>query len=134
MSQLEESLAHARRERDRHLSEYREILAIPSISTLSDHKQYVLQTAEWLANQLRRLQMDNVAVMPTQGHPIVYGEWLKAPGKPTILVYGHYDVQPVDPLNEWESEPLAGEIRGDNMYWRGASDMKGHIFAQLKAM
>ena len=134
MSPLEQALAHARREKDRHLAEYLEILAMPSISTLSEHKEDVLRTADWLASQLRALKLDNVAVMPTGGHPIVYGEWLKAPGKPTILVYGHYDVQPVDPLDEWESDPFGGEIRGDNLYGRGASDMKGQIFAQIKAM
>ena len=134
MSPLECALAHARDHKDRHLAEYREILAIPSISTLKANKADVDRAAAWLAEQLKRLKMDQVAVMPTNGHPIVYGEWLKAPGKPTILVYGHYDVQPVDPLNEWESDPFGGEIRGENLYGRGASDMKGQIFAQIKAM
>lgn len=134
MSELEQSLKHARDHQARHLAEYRALLAMPSISTLTENMPDVLRTAEWLADQLKRLKMDQVAVMPTAGHPIVYGEWLKAPGKPTILVYGHYDVQPVDPLDEWESDPFGAEIRGDHIYARGASDMKGQIFAQLKAM
>ncbi len=134
MAFLDDALAHAQANSDRHLEEYRALLAMPSISTLPENKADVLKTAEWLAQQLRDLKMENVAVMPTDGHPIVYGEWLKAPGKPTLLIYGHYDVQPVDPLDEWESDPFAGEIRGDYIYARGASDMKGQIFAQLKAM
>ena len=134
MAFLEDALAHAQSNSERHLEEYRALLAMPSISTLPENKPDVLKTAEWLAQQLRDLRMENVAVMPTDGHPIVYGEWLKAPGKPTLLIYGHYDVQPVDPLDEWESDPFAGEIRGDYIYARGASDMKGQIFAQLKAM
>lgn len=134
MSQMEQALAQARRDRERHLAEYREVLAIPSISTLSEHKGDVLSTAEWLAAQLRALRMENVEIIPTAGHPIVYGEWLHAPGKPTILIYGHYDVQPVDPVNEWDSPPFGGDIRGDFLYGRGASDMKGQIFAQIKAM
>jgi acetylornithine deacetylase/succinyl-diaminopimelate desuccinylase-like protein len=76
----------------------------------------------------------NVDVMPTAGHPVVYGEWLKAAGRPTLLVYGHYDVQPVDPLDEWVSPPFEPTIRGHNLYARGASDMKGQVHAFLKAL
>ena len=76
----------------------------------------------------------NVEIMPTAGHPVVYGEWLSKPGKPTVLVYGHYDVQPVDPLNEWTTPPFEPTVRGDNLYARGASDMKGQAHAFLKAL
>jgi acetylornithine deacetylase/succinyl-diaminopimelate desuccinylase-like protein len=134
MAFLDAALAHARSNKDRHLAEYRELLGMPSISTLAENKPDVEQTAQWLAEQLRAIRMENVAIMPTDCHPVVYGEWLNAPGKPTILVYGHYDVQPVDPLDEWESDPFGAEIRGDFVFARGASDMKGQIFAQLKAM
>lgn len=134
MSQLDQALAQARANTDQHLAQFREILAIPSISTLSEHQPDMERMAAWLAKELRALKLENVAIMPTGGHPVVYGEWLKAPGKPTVLVYGHYDVQPVDPLDEWESDPFGGEIRGDNIYARGASDMKAQFFAQLKAM
>lgn len=134
MALLEKALQFAQDNKDRHLAEYRELVGMASISTLPENKAEVERTAQWLAGQLRRLKMENVAVMPTNCHPVVYGEWLKAPGKPTVLVYGHYDVQPVDPLDEWESDPFGGEIRGDYIYGRGASDMKGQIFAQLKAM
>ncbi len=134
MPPIDNALAHARAHKDRHLAEYRELISIPSISTLKENKADVLRAAHWLAEQLKQLKMERVEIMLTPGHPIIYGEWLKAPGKPTILVYGHYDVQPVDPLNEWESDPFGAEIRGDFIYARGASDMKGQIFAQLKAM
>jgi acetylornithine deacetylase/succinyl-diaminopimelate desuccinylase-like protein len=116
------------------LEEFKALLAMPSVSTLPEHAGDVRQTAEWLADQLRSLKLDRVEVMDTPGHPIVYGEYLGAPGKPTVLVYGHYDVQPVDPLNEWDADPFAGTIDGDYIVARGASDMKGQIFAQLKAM
>ncbi|MGB8646556.1 MAG: dipeptidase, partial [Anaerolineae bacterium] len=83
---------------------------------------------------LRSIGMQKVEVMSTEGHPVVYGEWLGAPGKPTVMVYGHYDVQPVDPLNEWISGPFEPTVRGDNIYARGASDMKGQVHAFLKAL
>ncbi|MCC6142802.1 MAG: dipeptidase [Candidatus Hydrogenedentes bacterium] len=130
----EEALRYAHTRRDEHLEQYRELLRIPSISTLSSHKPDVQRCAEWLAAELKRLKMDRVEIIPTAGHPVVYGESIKAPGKPTVLVYGHYDVQPVDPIDEWESAPFDAEIRGDYVFARGASDMKGQIFAQLKAM
>ncbi len=134
MAFLDDALKHAGANKDRHLTEYQELLGMPSISTLPENRVDVERTAAWLAQQLRDLHMENVEIMPTDCHPVVYGEWLKAPGKPTILVYGHYDVQPVDPLDEWESDPFGAEIRGDYIFARGASDMKGQIFAQLKAM
>ena len=134
MAQLETALEHARSKKDDHLAEYKEILAIPSISTLPEHKQDMRRTAEWVAAQLTDLGLNGVEIMETPGHPVVYGESLEAPGKPTVLVYGHYDVQPVDPLDEWESGPFEGAVRGDYIYARGASDMKGQIFAHIKAM
>ncbi len=133
MTTLTGALSAAESNQDRHLAEFKEFLAMPSISTLSEHKDDVLRTAEFLAGQLREIGLDTVEIMATPGHPVVYGEWLNAPGKPTVLVYGHYDVQPVDPIGEWESDPFGGEVRGDYIFARGASDMKGQIFAQLKA-
>ncbi len=134
MSDLERALDYAVANRERFLAEYRGLLAIPSISTLPEHTGDVERTAKWLADALEGLGMDGVAVMPTAGHPVVFGEWCGAAGKPTVLVYGHYDVQPVDPLDEWESDPFAAEVRGDYVYARGASDMKGQLFALLKAI
>lgn len=116
------------------LEQYAEILRIPSVSTLPEHRGDVRRMAEWLANELTRLGMTRVELFETPGHPIVYAEWIGAPGKPTVLVYGHYDVQPVDPVDEWDSGPFAAEVRGEHIYARGASDMKGQIFAQIKAM
>lgn len=134
MTDISTASAHLRELRQEILAQYREILRIPSVSTLPEHRGDVRRMAEWLADELRRLRMERVELAETPGHPIVYAEWLGAPGKPTVLVYGHYDVQPVDPVDEWDSDPFGAEIRGDNIYARGASDMKGQIFAQLKAM
>ncbi len=134
MSSADSAIAYARSHHGAFLEQFKEILAIPSVSTLSEHKPDVERMAQWMADELGRLGMTRVEIMPTERHPIVYGEWLGAPGRPTVLIYGHYDVQPVDPIDEWESGPFDGEIRGDYIYARGASDMKGQIFAQLKAM
>lgn len=134
MSALAAAIEHARGNKERHLAEYRDLIAIPSISTLSENKGDVLAAAEWIASQLRDLDMARVDILPTPGHPIVYAETPQRAGKPTLLVYGHYDVQPVDPLNEWESGPFEGAIRGDYIFARGASDMKGQLFALIKAL
>lgn len=131
---LEQALGYARQNRERFLGELQEFVSIPSISTLSEHKGDVRRAAEWCAAQLRALGLSNVAVLATGGHPIAYGEWLGAPGKPTILIYGHYDVQPVDPLDEWTTPPFQPTLRGDNLYARGASDMKGNAHEVLKAL
>jgi acetylornithine deacetylase/succinyl-diaminopimelate desuccinylase-like protein len=94
----------------------------------------VLHAAEWLAEQLEAIGLAKVSIMPTEGHPVVYAESAPVPGKPVVLVYGHYDVQPVDPLDEWIAPPFEPDIRGDYIHARGASDMKGQIFAQIKAL
>ncbi|HRZ81703.1 MAG TPA: dipeptidase [Candidatus Hydrogenedentes bacterium] len=116
------------------LAELREFLAIPSVSTLPEHAGDVRRTAEWLCARLRGLGMDAVTLHETPLHPIVCAEWLRAGDRPTVLVYGHYDVQPVDPLDEWDSAPFDGDVRGDFIYARGASDMKGQLFALLKGL
>lgn len=128
------ALDYARNNHSRYLSDLREFLAIPSISTLSEHKADMQRAAEWVAAQLHAMNFQNVALLPTGGHPVVYGERLSAPGKPTVLIYGHYDVQPVDPLDEWKSPPFEATIRGDDLFARGASDMKGQVHAFLKAL
>ncbi len=134
MTDLNQAIEFAKKNKDRYLSELKEFVAIPSISTLSEHKADIQRAAEWVARQMREMDLKNVEIMPTAGHPVVYGEWLQAPGKPTVLIYGHYDVQPVDPLNEWLSPPFEPTVRGDNLYARGASDMKGNDHAFLKAL
>ncbi|HSO59134.1 MAG TPA: peptidase M20, partial [Paenisporosarcina sp.] len=92
--------------REEHLNELKEFLRIPSVSALSDHKTDMQTAAVWLADSLTKAGLENVSIDETKGHTVVYADWLHAEGKPTILVYGHYDVQPVDPLNLWESEPF----------------------------
>ena len=120
--------------REKHLQELNEFLRIPSISSLSEHKEDVQTAAKWLANKLTQLNMENVSVDQTAGHPVVYGEWLHAEGKPTVLFYGHYDVQPVDPLNLWDSPPFEPEIRDNKLFARGSSDDKGQVFMHLKTI
>jgi len=130
-SQLE---TYIREHEDRFLEDLKGWLRIPSISTLPEHVGDVQQAAEYAAGQLRRIGFEQVQVIPTKGHPLVYGEWLKAPGKPTLLIYGHYDVQPVDPLDLWESPPFEPTIRGGNLYARGAADDKGQTMLVFKAL
>ncbi|MDQ0338078.1 acetylornithine deacetylase/succinyl-diaminopimelate desuccinylase-like protein [Caldalkalibacillus uzonensis] len=120
--------------RDQHLEELKAFLRIPSISALSEHKRDVQQAAEWLAQSLKKAGLENVRVMATKGHPVVYGDWLHAEGKPTVLIYGHYDVQPVDPLDLWETPPFEPDIRDNKIYARGASDDKGQTFMHIKAV
>ena len=114
MTEPTRALAYARKNREHYLNEYKEFLRIPSVSTLSEHKPDMQRAAEWLAAMLRGMGFANVEILPTAKHPVVYGEWLKASGKPTVLVYGHYDVQPVDPLNEWTAGPFEPTVRDDD--------------------
>ncbi len=134
MTHADKAVELARGRHAAFLDQYAEILHIPSVSTLPEHRADVRRMAEWWAAELRRLGMTRVEINETPCHPIVCAEWLNAPGKPTVLVYGHYDVQPVDPVDEWESDPFGADVRGEWIFARGASDMKGQIFAQMKAM
>jgi len=120
--------------RDRYISELKDYLAIPSISALPAHAGDVRRCAEWTAEEMRRIALENVRVIDTPGNPVVYGEWLRAPGAPTILFYGHYDVQPVDPLDLWESPPFEATVRDGEIYARGAADDKGQVFMHFKAI
>ena len=120
--------------RDRYLDELKALLAIPSISALPEHAGDVRRCAEWCADEMRRIGLQNVRLIETPGNPVVYGDWLGAPGAPTILFYGHYDVQPVDPLNLWESPPFEATIRDGEIYARGSADDKGQVFMHLKAI
>jgi acetylornithine deacetylase/succinyl-diaminopimelate desuccinylase-like protein len=135
MPDLETAITYAREHREDFLEDFISFLRIPSISTLPENKADMQRAAEWIAARLEKLGFESVAVMSTDGHPLVYGEWLKVgPSAPTILYYGHYDVQPPDPLDLWTSEPFKPQIREDNLYARGASDMKGQVIAHLKAV
>src|SRR5689334_20575320 len=120
--------------RDRYVEELKQYLAIPSISALPEHAADTRRAAEWTADALRNAGLQNVRLMDTPGNPIVYGDWLGAPGKPTILFYGHYDVQPVDPVNLWTSPPFEATVRDGEIYARGAADDKGQVFMHIKAV
>ena len=120
--------------REKYLDELKALLAIPSISALPDHADDVKRCAGWCADEMRRIGLENVHLIDTPGFPVVYGDWLGAPGAPTILFYGHYDVQPVDPLELWESPPFEATIRDGEIYARGSADDKGQVFMHLKAV
>jgi acetylornithine deacetylase/succinyl-diaminopimelate desuccinylase-like protein len=120
--------------RDRYLDELKALLAIPSISALPEHAGDVKRCAEWCADEMRRIGLQNDRLIETPGNPVVYGDWLGAPGAPTILFYGHYDVQPVDPLELWESPPFDATVRDGEIYARGSADDKGQVFMHLKAV
>ena len=121
--------------RDRYVAELGHYLAIPSISALPQHAADVRAAAEWTAAEMRRVGLEEVRLVETPGHPIVYGEWLQAgPDAPTILFYGHYDVQPVDPLDLWESPPFEATVRDGELYARGSADDKGQVFMHFKAI
>ena len=123
----------ARQNQERFLNELKDLLRIPSISTLDEHKPDVKRAAEMVAGELKRIGFENVEIVPTKGHPLVYAEWLHAAGKPTALCYAHYDVQPAEPLDEWVTPPFEPTVRNNNVYARGAVDDKGQLWMQLKA-
>jgi len=127
---------YARQNQQRFLSELKELLRIPSVSTLPDHNQDVRRAADFVAAEMKRIGLENVEVISVRpgGHPLVYGDWLHASGKPTVLCYGHYDVQPPDPLDEWKSPPFDPTERNQNIYARGAVDDKGQMYMHLKAV
>ena len=120
--------------RDRYVEELKSYLAIPSISALPEHAADVRRCADWTASEMRRIGLQNVQLIETPGNPVVYGEWIGAPDRQTILFYGHYDVQPVDPLELWESPPFTATIREGEIYARGAADDKGQVLMHLKAV
>lgn len=135
MTDPQPAVDYASQHEDQALEDLMSLLRIPSISTLPENKPDMQRAAEWLAEHLRNLGFKRVQIMPTKGHPVVYAENLEAgQDKPTVLVYGHYDVQPADPLELWESDPFEPTIRGDDLFARGASDMKGQLVAHLEAV
>jgi acetylornithine deacetylase/succinyl-diaminopimelate desuccinylase-like protein len=131
--QRKNALQYALNNKETFLIKYKEILAIPSISTETAHRPDIQRAAEWLSEQLHALGMQKVQLFPTGGSPIVYGEYLGVPGAPTVLVYGHYDVQPVDPVDQWTTGAFEPTVIGDDIFARGASDMKGQAMITLKA-
>jgi len=126
--------AFVEQNRERLLDELKEFLRIPSISTLPEHRDDIERAAQFVADSLRHVGMENVEIIPTAKHPLVYADWMHAPGKPTVLCYGHYDVQPADPLEEWHSPPFEPTVRDGNIYGRGTSDDKGQMYMHVKAI
>ncbi len=128
--------AYIEQNHDRFLDGLKDFLRIPSISTLPEHKADVKRAAEFVASELRQMGLKSAEIITGKEnqHPLVYAEWLEAPGKPTLLCYGHYDVQPPDPLDEWVSPPFEPAVRNENIYARGAVDDKGQTYLILKAI
>jgi acetylornithine deacetylase/succinyl-diaminopimelate desuccinylase-like protein len=132
---MNDSLSYLDAHKDRAVHELQELLRIPSISTEPDFAPEVQRCAEWLRDHLSGIGMQNVSIFETPGHPIVYADWLHAGAdKPTVLLYGHYDVQPVDPLNLWTNPPFEPTVRDGKIFARGAVDDKGQIFLHVKAL
>ena len=128
------AVGYARENAARFLEELKTLLRIPSVSTTPEHKGDVEKAAEWVAAELKRIGMEHVEVIRSVGHPLVYADWLHAAGKPTVLCYAHYDVQPPDPLEEWVTPPFEPTERNGNLYARGAVDDKGQLVLQVKAL
>jgi acetylornithine deacetylase/succinyl-diaminopimelate desuccinylase-like protein len=118
----------------RFLGELQEFIRIPSISTSEEHAGDIRRAAAFVAQALGDAGLENIEVIPTAGHPLVYADWMHAPGKPTVLCYGHYDVQPPDPLELWESPPFEPTVRNGNLYARGSADDKGQMYMHIKAV
>jgi len=131
---MSSAVDYASQNHPRFLNELKDLLRIPSVSTLPEHKGDCRRAAETLAAEFTRIGMDHARLIETEGHPLVYAEWLHAPGEPTALFYGHYDVQPTDPDDEWLSPPFEPTERDGNLYARGAVDDKGQVWAQIKAL
>jgi len=126
--------AFVQQNRERFLAELKDFIRIPSISTLPENEGDLRRAAEFVAAKLRDAGMENVEIIATDRHPLVYADWLHAPGKPTVLCYGHYDVQPADPLELWESPPFEPTERNGNLYARGAVDDKGQMYMHIKVV
>ena len=120
--------------RDRYIAEMLEFLKIPSISAQSEHETDVKMAGQWVADRLKQAGLNHVEMMPTGGHPVVYADWIQEDGLPTVLIYGHFDTQPVDPLDLWDSPPFEPVIKQDRVFARGASDDKGNLFSPITAV
>lgn len=118
----------------RFLNELLDFLRIPSISSLSEHSEDVEKAASWVAERMKNAGIEQVSVLPTGGHPVVYGQWLNAPDKPTVLIYGHFDTQPIDPIRFWDKPPFSPDLQKDRVVARGASDDKGNMLTPILAV
>ena len=132
---MEEALQYVQQNQDVHLEELMAFLSIPSVSTQPEHKSDVKKAATWLAGMMEEAGLENIQVIENGGHPLVYSDWLHA-GEyvPTVLIYGHYDVQPAEPFDLWKSPPFDPQLRNEFIYARGASDDKGQLFIHVKAV
>src|SRR5690242_19334975 len=134
------ALDYARQNQKRFLEELKDLLRIPSISTLEEHNPDIEKAAKMCADELKKIGFEHVEVIPQaskerpNAHPMVYADWLHAAGKPTVLCYAHYDVQPAEPLDEWHSPPFEPTERNNNIYARGAVDDKGQLWMEVKAL
>jgi acetylornithine deacetylase/succinyl-diaminopimelate desuccinylase-like protein len=128
------ALGYARAGRKQFVSELKEFLRIPSVSSQPQHANDLKKCAHWLANHLQRIGLERVKIFPTKGHPIVCANWQRDPARPTVLIYGHYDVLPGEPLREWRTPPFHPTILDNNLHGRGASDDKGQLFSHIKAI
>jgi acetylornithine deacetylase/succinyl-diaminopimelate desuccinylase-like protein len=128
------ALNYARAHRGKFISELKDFLRFPSVSSQAQRRGDAAACAQWLTHHLKSIGLDRVRIIPTDGHPIVYASWLHAPNRPTLIIYGHYDVLPGEPLTEWRTPPFTPTLIGNNLHARGASDDKGQLFSHLKAI
>ena len=131
---ISEAITYYKSHYDDLFSQFQTLLRIPSVSTADESKQDVQRAADFLVDKLKSIGLNNVKAYPTPQHPLIYADYLVDPDKPTILIYGHYDVQPPAPLDEWETPPFEPTIRDDYLFARGASDMKGQVWANISAL
>lgn len=128
------ALRYARQHRARFLTELKEFLKFPSVSSQAERAVDVRKCAEWLARHLKGIGFERVRVIPTRGNPIVYASWARSSSRPTLIIYGHYDVLPGEPLREWHTAPFVPTLKNDNLHARGAADDKGQLFSHIKAI
>lgn len=128
------ALNYARAHRPRFVAELKQFLTFPSVSSQPEHRKDIQRCADWLARHLQGIGLDRTRIIPTRGNPIVYASWLHAPGRPTLIVYGHYDVLPGEPLRDWHTPPFTPTLNNDNLCARGAADDKGQLFCHVKAI
>lgn len=128
------ALNYARLHRSRFVSELKEFLRIPSVSSQSERGDDIRRCAQWLARHLQSVGIERVRLVPTRGNPLVFASWHEAQHRPTILIYGHYDVLPGEPVSKWTTPPFTPTVQGSNLYARGAADDKGQLFCHVKAL
>lgn len=131
---MQEVTAYIQNNKEKFIDELKDFLRIQSISTLPEHKDAINTAADFVARKLKSAGISRVNIFKTEGHPIVYGEWLGAPGKPTVLIYGHYDVQPVDPIELWDHPPFDPIVKDGKIFARGATDDKGQLYMHIKCV